>query len=162
MSRPYCRIVCNEIVFEVTDEHVLSDLWDFPEPVPLREIASLRTRAHRQGPGHLVIASLGLAIGVLAMYLLLRDHDLGLATRVLFWILSAVFIIHFGVVLRNYLTKPLREIFITTVGGREGLLLKSSDPKTFDPFYAALQAALADREAANGAARATTDGEATL
>jgi len=56
MARTYCRIVCDEIVFRVTDEHVVSPLWDFLEPVPLSEIASLGTRSKRQGPGHLVIA----------------------------------------------------------------------------------------------------------
>jgi len=82
MPHTYCRIVCDEIVFRVTDEHAVSELWDLPEPVPLEEIASLWTRAQRQRPGHLVIASLGLVIGVLAMGLLLRDRDLGLTAQV--------------------------------------------------------------------------------
>ena len=148
MSRTHCRIVCDEIVFQVTDEHVVSPLWDFPEPVPLGEIAEVETRAQRQGPGHLVIASLGLVIGVIAMGLLLRDHDLGPPTRVVFWTLAAVFIVHFAVVLRSYLTRPRREIRITTAGGESGLLFWSSDPATFEGFYAGLRTALADRNGA--------------
>lgn len=88
---------------------------------------------------------------MLAVYLLLQDRDLGLAARALFWTLSAVFVIHFGVVLRNYLAHPRREILISTVGGRQGMLFWSNDPKTFDPFYDALEAALADQAAAGAA-----------
>ena len=79
------------------------------------------------------------------IYLLLRDRDLGPVLRVAFWGLSIVFIITFGVVLRNYLTHPRREIHITTARGKSGLLFWSNDPATFDSFHEGLQKALVDR-----------------
>jgi hypothetical protein len=56
-------------------------------------------------------------------YLLSRDRDLGPVARALFWTLSAVPIMRFGIVLRNYLTRPRREILITTVVGKLGAVL---------------------------------------
>ena len=77
MGRTYCRIVCDQIVFQVTDEQVVSRLWDFRKPVPLGEIVSVQTTAKRQSPRDLLLALPGLVIGALSIYLLLRDRDLG-------------------------------------------------------------------------------------
>jgi hypothetical protein len=145
MGRTYCRIVCDQIVFQVTDEQVVSRLWDFRKPVPLGEIVSVETTAKRQSPRDLLLTLPGLVIGVLMIYLLLRDRELGPVPRVAFWGLSIVFIITFGVVLRNYLTRPRREIRITTAAGKSGLLFWSDDPATFDSFHEGLQKALVDR-----------------
>ena len=146
MSRTYCRIVHDEIVFEVTDHHVLSDLWDFPEPVPLEEIASIEIGAYRQPPGHLVLACLGLLIGVLGLWFLLRDADLSLAKRIVFGALLIAFVIHFVVVLHGYLAHKVRHITITTTDGKRGVLFRWNHPTMFDPFYGGLQAGLADRD----------------
>lgn len=72
-------------------------------------------------------------------YLLSRDRDLGPVARALFWTLSAVPIIRFGIVLRNRLTRLRREILITTVVGKLGAVLvrRPNDVPQLPPWPAA-------------------------
>jgi hypothetical protein len=133
----------DELVIEITREHVRSDISDFEEPVALGAIEGIELRAHRRPPRLLVIPSLGMLLAVvMAWYAVVTDDPLyrrAIAAGFSIW-----FAWYFVVELRRCLRQPVLDVRLRTPGGDSGLLYRAWTARDFDAFVTALQSAYKD------------------
>jgi hypothetical protein len=142
MSRCFYREEFNQIVVEVTDTYVLSDLWDFSERLPLASIQRMEVVRERHGLRTLVTPALALLLAGLFALTLLRSHHLSWFLRITGPILVLVFFGNGVAGLLKYHRNRRNRLFVTTRDGRNGVLYFSQDDETFSGFVVALLDAL--------------------
>jgi hypothetical protein len=147
MPHIFYRADFNEIVVEVTESQVLSDLWDFPEPVLLRSILALEVRRERHPLATLSVPVLALLLAAFFGYALAAASNMPRAPKVAGACLIMVFLWSGIAGVGRFLRNRRNQLWLTTDDSRQGVLYFSQDDATFRRFTGALLAALRSRSA---------------